>query len=193
MQWKPDPAGRDWVDKVTKVLELIVPQKWYQGLLRSIWGENYGKIDIAYEELSTGKEPAFNKNTAFNKDFGTTTGTVADGKKAEDNKNRSLNNKEQIENLAKLAYLGSVYFEGFSPGLTKSSVPIPLHLRGKLNIVAFGTSDNVGLAGDPSYITNLDYGAEVSDDGTKVNVVLGKEPLLNNGRRVRVFIHYTDI
>ncbi len=104
MQWKPDPAGRDWVEKVTKVLELIIPQKWYQGLLRSILGENYEKIDIAYEELSTGKEPAFDKNTAFNKDFGTTTGTVADGKKAEDNENRSLNNKEQIENLNSKIY-----------------------------------------------------------------------------------------
>ncbi len=52
-----------------------------------------------------GKEDSFNKNTAFNKDFGTTAGTVADGEKVENNTNAISNNGEQIERLSKVEIL----------------------------------------------------------------------------------------
>ena len=50
--------------------------------------ENTDKFDEKITNLKNGKENAFNKNTAFNKNFGTTAGTVLEGNKLDEIDNK---------------------------------------------------------------------------------------------------------
>ena len=84
-KWIEDPQGRLEVEKVTEELKLPVWKANYKGKFREFWNECWEKIEDGFFKLkksNEGKEPAIeDKQTAFNKAFGTVEDTVLEGNK----------------------------------------------------------------------------------------------------------------
>ena len=84
-KWIEDPQGRLEVEKVTEELKLPVWKANYKGKFREFWNECWEKIEDSFLKLkksNEGKEPAIeDKQTAFNKAFGTVEDTVLEGNK----------------------------------------------------------------------------------------------------------------
>ena len=84
-KWIEDPQGRLEVEKVTEEIKLPVWKANYKGKFREFWNECWEKIEDSFLKLkksNEGKEPAIeDKQTAFNKAFGTVEDTVLEGNK----------------------------------------------------------------------------------------------------------------
>ena len=84
-KWIEDPQGRLEVEKVTEEIKLPVWKANYKGKFREFWNECWEKIEDSFLKLkksNEGKEPAIeDKQTAFNKAFGTVEDTVLEGTK----------------------------------------------------------------------------------------------------------------
>jgi len=84
-KWIEDPQGRLEVEKVTEEIKLPVWKANYKGKFREFWNECWEKIEDSFLKLkksNEGKEPAIeDKQTAFNKAFGTVEDTVLEGDK----------------------------------------------------------------------------------------------------------------
>ena len=84
-KWIEDPQGRLEVEKVTEEIKLPVWKANYKGKFREFWNECWEKIEDSFLKLkksNEGKEPAIEeKQTAFNKAFGTVEDTVLEGNK----------------------------------------------------------------------------------------------------------------
>lgn len=52
MPFKGDPAGRPWVEKVSRTLELIIPFKNSLATLMAWWEENWDKLDVWAEAVN---------------------------------------------------------------------------------------------------------------------------------------------
>ena len=111
-KWIEDPQGRLEVEKVTEEIKLPVWKANYKGKFREFWNECWEKIEDSFLKLkksNEGKEPAIeDKQTAFNKAFGTVEDTVLEG-----NKFTQMTGKDYggILNIAAQKEAGKAYWD----------------------------------------------------------------------------------
>src|SRR5690606_14901185 len=109
---------------------------WYgRNLNNGTWGSwnrfwhdgDFSSADIANWNTVTSKEPAFSKNSAFNKNFGATAGTVAQG-----NDTRILNGQRAWSNLSSSITDWNTAFSGadFKVGTTSANGPTSSDVHG---------------------------------------------------------------
>ena len=123
--------------------------------------ENTDKFDGEITKLKNGKENSFDKNTAFNKNFGTTKGTVLEGDKLEliMNKLENLYKIEHKTDYDVLTILNRKFVVGSleTNGTTASKTLIANGFSFKNSIViATAKKDNCSVAVTPSG-DNLDF------------------------------------
>lgn len=137
--------------------------------LTDIGSNTHAQIDTKISDLEAGKEDAFSKNTGFNKDFGTASGTVAEGNDSRFHAAVTVTDTPEIDlALSGQDISAAIVASSIAEGKLNASVNASLDLADS----ALQNGDNVSeLVNDAGYLTS-ETPAPVDSVNGKTGVVV---------------------